>query len=260
MAYVTVPTAEGSLATLDQGEGDPILLLPGHTMSAKRWDEAGYVARLAEHRRVIAVDPLGHGESAHCADPDAYAWDKILQRMFTVVDHFGLPTFDVWGYSRGALIGNLMAEAEPGRVRTLIYGGNVLFDAGPIMKEMGLVRTTEAIRAQHQACLGGDWEAYWATFPLPLPDEVKRNIEGRNHLPSISASGMASALDPQVFRLVNGVSTCAYWGDDEIFSDLNVACSKELGIKTATVPGNHAGAFDPAGPALDVVTAWLNLV
>ena len=40
-----------SIAYTVQGEGPPLLLVPGVTMSAQRWVEAGYVEPLAASRR-----------------------------------------------------------------------------------------------------------------------------------------------------------------------------------------------------------------
>ena len=157
MEYASVSTSHGEIVVLEQGQGEPLMLIPGHTMSIQRWIEAGYVGELSKTRRVIAVDPLGHGRSEKSSDPAAYSWDKVTQRMVAVADHFALEAFDVWGYSRGAAMGNLLAAAIPNRVRTLVYGGRVLFDPQPILKEMGLVRSDEALKAQHDACLAGDW-------------------------------------------------------------------------------------------------------
>ena len=45
------------------GVGPVIVLIPGATMSAADWREAGYVDRLTPNHRVLSVDPLGNGLS-----------------------------------------------------------------------------------------------------------------------------------------------------------------------------------------------------
>ncbi len=61
----------------DAGVGPVIMLIPGATMSAADWRDAGYVDRLASTHRVLSVDPLGNGQSDKPHDPDAYAWPTV---------------------------------------------------------------------------------------------------------------------------------------------------------------------------------------
>ena len=60
------------------------------------------------------------------------------------------------------------------------------------------------------------------------------------------------------WRAPNDVETLAYWGEDEIFNELNAQAAADQPITTATVPGGHAEAFYPSGPALAAVTAFLD--
>jgi pimeloyl-ACP methyl ester carboxylesterase len=55
----------------DAGAGPVILLIPGSTMSAGDWRDAGYVDLLATTHRVLSVDPLGLGLSDKPHDADA---------------------------------------------------------------------------------------------------------------------------------------------------------------------------------------------
>ena len=45
-----------------EGDGPALVLIPGLTQSLQRWVERGYVEHFARSFRVIALDPLGHGE------------------------------------------------------------------------------------------------------------------------------------------------------------------------------------------------------
>lgn len=248
---------ELELAMLTAGSGPPMVLVPGHTMSIERWVQAGYVDDLATDHHVIAIDPLGHGRSSHTADIDAYRPDLLLAHLITVLDFLEVEQAIAWGYSRGAMMAEQLARAHPDRVRALVYGGNVLFDPLPILEQLGMAPDLEALRAAHRRALDGDWSAYWQHFPVPLPDSVKSDIESRNHLPSISASGLAGALEPTPWIGTPPVPTLAYWGRNEIFHQLNVDHAAELDIDTDTVPGGHAQAFDPGAPALAVVRSFL---
>ena len=62
------------IAYLDQGEGDPVLLIHGFASNVRiNWISTGWVERLVSAgRRVIAIDNRGHGESGKVYDKAAY--------------------------------------------------------------------------------------------------------------------------------------------------------------------------------------------
>ena len=105
--------------------GEPILLIHGFASSAKiNWLNPRWVDALTEAgRRVIAFDNRGHGQSEKLYAPEAY--DSILMAgdAANLLDHLGIPSADVMGYSMGARIGAYLALEQPGRVRALILGG-----------------------------------------------------------------------------------------------------------------------------------------
>ena len=125
------------------------------------------------------------------------------------------------------------------------------------MKALGMLPEWAAVEEGHHRCLEGDWSAYWDGFPLPLPDAVKDDLASRNDLGSISACGVAGHLKPMVWQAPEGVETLAYWGRGEIFHDLNMEAVADQPIRTATVDGGHAEAFDPAAPVLAEVSPFL---
>ena len=171
-----------SIAYTVQGNGPPLLLVPGVTMSAQRWVEAGYVESLAASRRVLAVDPLGHGRSSKTTDVDAYARDRLVEHLVAVLDDVDAEACDVWGYSRGAAMSGLLAGAHPERVRRLVVGGYPLFERNTILESLGMLPDWSEVEARHQRCLDGDWDAYWESFPLPLPDAAKADLSSRHDL------------------------------------------------------------------------------
>lgn len=249
---------EFEIAYTVHGDGPPLVLVPGVTQSAERWVEAGYVDALALTRRVVAVDPLGHGLSSKTASIEAYAPDRLVEHLLTVMDDAGLESADMWGYSRGASMSGELARQHPDRVRRLVAGGIPLFETRPIMEALGMVPEWSAVVQRHERCLDGDWSAYWDGFPLPLPDAVKSDLASRNDLGSISACGVAAHLDPMVWQAPPGIDTLAYWGRSEIFHDMNLDAAADQPIRTATVEGGHAEAFFPAAPVLAEVEPFLS--
>jgi pimeloyl-ACP methyl ester carboxylesterase len=114
-----------SIAFLDQGEGEPIVLVHGFASTAAvNWVHPGWFATLTKAgRRVIALDNRGHGASNKLYDPALYHTRLMADDVRALLDHLGLPSADVMGYSMGARIAAFLALAHPERVRSLILGG-----------------------------------------------------------------------------------------------------------------------------------------
>jgi pimeloyl-ACP methyl ester carboxylesterase len=104
----------------DAGAGPVILLIPGSTMSAGDWRDAGYVDFLATTHRVLSVDPLGLGGSDKPHDADAYVWPEVGTDLVAVLDAAGVDRAVVWGYSRGGPLAATLAAERPDRVAALI--------------------------------------------------------------------------------------------------------------------------------------------
>ena len=113
------------IAYLDEGVGDPILLIHGFASnSTVNWVDTGWVRVLVRAgRRVIAVDNRGHGASAKLYDPEHYGAPAMAEDMRRLLDHLGIARADVMGYSMGARITAFLALAHPDRVRSIVFGG-----------------------------------------------------------------------------------------------------------------------------------------
>jgi len=113
------------IAFLDEGEGDPIVLVHGFASTKEvNWVQPGWVATLTSAgRRVIALDNRGPGESAKLYDPAAYHSAVMAEDVRALIDHLRLARADIMGYSMGARITAFLALAHPARVRSAILGG-----------------------------------------------------------------------------------------------------------------------------------------
>jgi pimeloyl-ACP methyl ester carboxylesterase len=112
-------------AFLDEGEGEPILLIHGFGSTKEiNWVGPGWVSTLTRAgRRVIAIDNRGHGASGKLYDRALYEPRLMAGDALALLDHLGLRRADVMGYSMGGRIGAYAALAAPERVRSLILGG-----------------------------------------------------------------------------------------------------------------------------------------
>jgi pimeloyl-ACP methyl ester carboxylesterase len=113
------------IAFLDEGEGDPILLVHGFGSNmAVNWRSTGWIDTLiGDGRRVVAFDNRGHGESEKLYDPALYRPGAMARDAANLLDHLGIARADIMGYSMGARIAAFLALENPEKVRSVILGG-----------------------------------------------------------------------------------------------------------------------------------------
>jgi len=145
----------------DEGTGPALLLLHGHTLDHRVWDdvapplvEAGF--------RVVRPDLRGHGRSTMA--PAGYHWSHHAADMVAVMDAVGLESAMVVGFSLGGGVALEMAVTMPGRVERLGLVAPVVPDR-PFepaflenLKAVARVARAEGIRAA--------MEGPWASSPL----------------------------------------------------------------------------------------------
>jgi pimeloyl-ACP methyl ester carboxylesterase len=128
------------IAYLDEGSGDPILLIHGFASSLRvNWIDTSWVKTLTgAGYRVIAIDNRGHGQSQKLYRLEDYGAPLMAEDARALLDHLGIARADVMGYSMGARITAFLALAHPERVRSAIFaglGGNMvrpMAGTGPI--------------------------------------------------------------------------------------------------------------------------------
>jgi 2-hydroxy-6-oxo-octa-2,4-dienoate hydrolase len=115
----------GGLRThyLEAGEGDALLLLHGSgpgVSAASNW--GGVIDALAEHRRVIAMDFAGFGDSEKTRDG---AYDiKLWQRqLLAFLDALELASVPIVGNSFGGAMALAASMRHPDRVERLVLMG-----------------------------------------------------------------------------------------------------------------------------------------
>ena len=113
------------IAYLDEGAGDPILLIHGFASNTGvNWVDTGWVRFLTSNGfRVISIDNRGHGKSQKLYGVADYGAPLMAEDARHLLDHLGIQRADVMGYSMGARITAFLALAHPERVRSCIFGG-----------------------------------------------------------------------------------------------------------------------------------------
>ena len=113
------------IAYLDEGEGDPIVLVHGFASSKNvNWVYPSWVSELKKDgRRVIALDNRGHGDSGKLYDAAQYEIAIMAGDVIALMDHLRIERADVMGYSLGSRMTAVLAREQPQRLRSAILGG-----------------------------------------------------------------------------------------------------------------------------------------
>ncbi|MGC1412657.1 MAG: alpha/beta hydrolase [Acetobacteraceae bacterium] len=99
-----------------------LLLLHAAMGSSMRWYAA--VPPLARHYRVVRMDLRGHGESQVPSPEPPLTMDRLVQDVRELLDHLGCGEVHLVGNSAGGYVGQNLAMASPGRVRSLMLFGS----------------------------------------------------------------------------------------------------------------------------------------
>jgi methylmalonyl-CoA epimerase len=128
-----VPHRGGRLAVQTSGPdaAPPLVVLHGALGSTSL--ETDRLIRLWEKRfRVYALDFMGHGRSDDCTDA-VPLWADYTANVTAVLDHFGLDSVRLFGFSMGGGVALAAALEHPGRVaRLAVHGVNVQWDADEV--------------------------------------------------------------------------------------------------------------------------------
>ena len=113
------------IAYLDEGEGDPIMLVHGFASTKNvNWVYPTWVSELRKNGcRVIALDNRGHGDSAKLYDPAQYSIPIMASDIVALMDHLDIDRADMMGYSLGGRMTAWLALNAPERLRSAILGG-----------------------------------------------------------------------------------------------------------------------------------------
>lgn len=106
--------------------GTPLVMLHGGYGQTAML--GGLPARLAEDRRVVAVDLQGHGRTADIDRPLTY--EALGDDIAALTQHLGLGSVDLMGYSLGGGTALRTAIQHPDRVRRLVVVASPFSRAG----------------------------------------------------------------------------------------------------------------------------------
>ena len=123
---------------LDQGEGEPVLLIHGFPDDHTVWRKQ-VPALVAAGYRVIAPDTRGCGESGMAPAKRDYALPLLIADLVGILDALGIGTVRLAGHDWGAVIGWALAARHPERVSryaALSVGHAAAYAAGPLEQKL----------------------------------------------------------------------------------------------------------------------------
>lgn len=119
---------------LDQGQGEPLLLIHNLTSNA-----AGFLHNLpvlARHYRVIAPDLRGHGLTTHCDDEDQasafYTFDQLVEDLAQLLEALKIDRFRLFGQAFwGVSTALSLYQRMPTRVRAVALSATCMIPSHP---------------------------------------------------------------------------------------------------------------------------------
>jgi pimeloyl-ACP methyl ester carboxylesterase len=108
-----------TLSVVDEGAGQPVVLLHGFPDSSYVWREQ-IPALVAAGKRVVAPDLRGFGESDKPQEVEAYRMSHLVADVVAVLDALEIDRADVVGHDWGAGLAWVLAARVPERVHRLV--------------------------------------------------------------------------------------------------------------------------------------------
>ncbi|HEY8503818.1 MAG TPA: alpha/beta hydrolase, partial [Gemmataceae bacterium] len=135
---------------LDEGKGEPVVLLHGFAASAEElwvkmpFAETQVLPELAKEFRVIAPDLRGHGKSGKPHDPKMYG-KEMAEDVIRLLDHLKIEKAHVVGYSLGAMVAGKLLAAHPDRLLSVTFGGGAPYFRRSEALDAAVLATAESL-------------------------------------------------------------------------------------------------------------------
>ena len=154
------------------GAGDPIVVLHGSYMNIPTMD--GIIPKLAQTRRVYALELQGHGRTT---DIDRQITpENLADDVAAFMDSVGLAKADVFGYSLGAMTGLQLAIRHPAKVNKLIMAAGA-YDASGRQPEFQAMIPKMTVEMFVDMPFAAEYRKL-APDPNGFPELVRKMIDG----------------------------------------------------------------------------------
>ena len=149
-------TRSGLLYYTERGSGSPLLLVHGLMITGEMFEPV--LDHFATRHRVIVPDLRGHGRSRDLPGP--YSATQLAADLQQLLDHLGIQSAAILGYSQGGTIAQQFALDAPQRCHHLVLACTYAFNmatareqvegrlAPPLLTLLGMRRFARLIASQ----------------------------------------------------------------------------------------------------------------
>lgn len=116
----------------ERGSGSPLLLVHGVMVSGEMFEPV--IEHFATRHRVIAPDLRGHGRSRGLPPP--YTPTQLASDLARLLDHLGIESAAVLGYSQGGAIAQQMVLDYPNRCNRLVLACTYAFNMATLREKL----------------------------------------------------------------------------------------------------------------------------
>ena len=234
------------LRYVEQGSGEPVVLVHGFTNTAEIWSANGIAQDLARRYRVIAFDLRGHGKSDKPHDPSKYGREMSLD-VVRLLDHLGIRRAHVVGYSLGGHLMSQLMTLRPERLLSAtLIGGSGRFEWSPASAKEAEQDASEMERE----CISRSMMTRLAPagFALP-PDDTLKSLstsclaaQDRFALAAVTRSRVDHVIAPAAAAAVKVPTLAIVGSDDPMKAGLEALVRLRPSVRLVVVDGaTHAG-------------------
>lgn len=105
------------------GEGEPLVLLHGFTMSHTMWE--GWIEDFSKSYKLIIADLRGHGNSTNPSNE--FTHEESAKDIYGLLDLLNIDKFNAMGFSSGGMTLTHMATMDTSRIQAMVLIGSTSF-------------------------------------------------------------------------------------------------------------------------------------
>ena len=236
------------LRYLEQGAGEPVVLVHGFGNTAEIWSANGIVQDLSRNYRVISFDARGHGKSDKPHEAARYGREMGLD-IVRLLDHLNIQRAHVVGYSLGGYVVSQLLTLRPERFlsATLIAGsGRFNWDS-----TRAALAETEAGERERE-CISRSMLFRLAPPSAPRPSEdslralsakcLADSTQDRFAFAAITRSRADQAMTPAATAAVTVPTLAVVGSDDPEKAGLDALVQLRPSVRLVVVSGaTHGG-------------------
>lgn len=219
-------------------DGPPVLVYTGLGDPLEDAQDNPLVLALARDHHVFFADHRGHGRSDKPHEAAAYSLPTRVADVVAVLDHFGLGSAHLLGFSWGARLGFAVGEHASDRVRSLILCGNQPYAWDARWPPVPLLTT--ALKVAERSGMEAFAACLEEAFGQALPAAVRERVLANDPLALGAAWRSALAEGPVSSDLTTWDVPCLIYmaGGEDMFASAERAATEIPGARFLALEGH----------------------